>query len=57
MFWEIIIILSGVQFKVGISVHLSSLKRWQNANSWHMIEPKKRTEALILKLMDEWICL
>lgn len=57
MFWEIIIMLSGVQFKVGISVHLSSLKRWQNANSWHMIEPKKRTEALILKIMDEWICL
>lgn len=45
--------LSGVQFKVGISAHLTSVKHWQNANSWCMLEPKKRTEAFILKLMNE----
>ena len=32
MFWEITIMSSDIQFKVGICANLSSFNNWQNAN-------------------------
>ena len=59
MFWEITTKSSCIQFKVGISANLLSLKNWSNANFLAHFENTKKRELKpsFLKVINEWILL